>query len=71
LVRYLSLRWPTFGLPAERPSKQSGHEASRILWAKDYFDRRIRNRYEWEKVIRYVERNPVKAGLRHSPEDWE
>jgi hypothetical protein len=61
-------------------------EANRVsFWAKDYFDRWIRNRNECEKVIRYVERitghatlvaltgtrNPVKAGLCKSPEDWE
>lgn len=51
---------------ANRAMKRSGS-----FWAKDYFDRWIRNRSEWEKVIRYVERNPVKAGLCKSPEDWE
>lgn len=51
---------------ANRVMKRSGS-----FWAKDYFDRWIRNRTEWGKVIRYVERNPVKAGLCKSPEDWE
>ena len=51
---------------ANRVMKHSG-----AFWAKDYFDRWIRNRNEWEKVIRYIERNPVKAGLCKSPEDWE
>jgi REP element-mobilizing transposase RayT len=47
---------------------RTAFEANRVLkrsgsfWAKDYFDRWIRNRNECEKVIRYVERNPVKAG---------
>jgi REP element-mobilizing transposase RayT len=56
---------------------RTAFEANRVLkrsgsfWAKDYFDRWIRNRNECEKVIRYVERNPVKAGLCKSPEDWE
>jgi putative DNA methylase len=35
------------------------------------FDRWIRNRDEWEKVIRYIEQNPVKAGLCKSPENWQ
>jgi len=56
---------------------RTAFEANRILkrsgsfWAKDYFDRWIRNRNEWEKVVRYVEQNPVKAGLCKAPEDWE
>jgi REP element-mobilizing transposase RayT len=47
---------------------RTAFEANRVLkrsgsfWAKDYFDRWIRNRNE---------RNPVKAGLSKSPEDWE
>ena len=55
---------------------RTAFEANRVLrrsgsfWAKDYFDRWIRNRNECDKVIRYVERNPVKAGLCKSPEDW-
>ena len=43
---------------ANRVMKRSGS-----FWAKDYFDRWIRTRNEWEKVIQHVERNPVKAGL--------
>ena len=56
---------------------RTAFEVHRILqrsgacWAKDYFDHWIRDRDEWEKVIRYVERNPVKAGLCASPEDWQ
>ena len=53
-------------LEANRVMKRSGS-----FWAKDYFDRWIRNRNEWEKVIRYIEQNPVKAGLCKSPEDWQ
>jgi putative DNA methylase len=50
---------------------EPGHEAFRILLAKDYFDRWIRNRNEWKKVIRYIEQNPVKEGLCKSSEDWQ
>ncbi len=56
---------------------RTAFEANRVMkrrgsfWAKDYFDRWIRNTDEWGKVIRYVEGNPVKAGLCKSPEDWE
>jgi len=34
---------------ANRVMKRSGS-----FWAKDYSDRWIRNRHEWEKIIRYV-----------------
>jgi REP element-mobilizing transposase RayT len=70
--------------PGDRLSKEiawikgrTAFEANRVMkrsgsfWAKDYFDRWIRDRNEWEKVIRYIERNPVKAGLCNSPEDWQ
>ena len=56
---------------------RTGFEANHVMgrsgafWEKDYFDHWIRDRNELEKVIRYVERNPVKAGLCASPEDWE
>ena len=55
---------------------RTAFEANRVLkrsgsfWAKDYFDRWIRSRNEWEKV-RYIERNPVKAGLCKPAEAWE
>jgi len=47
-------------------------DANRVLgregafWQADYFDRSIRGREHLERAIRYVENNPVKAGLR----DW-
>jgi REP element-mobilizing transposase RayT len=56
---------------------RTAFEANRVLKrsgsfrAKDYLDRWIRNDNECEKVIRYAERNPVKAGLCKSPEEWE
>jgi len=40
------------------------------LWAADYFDRYVRNEEQLVGVIRYVEANPVKAGLCRHPEDW-
>jgi putative transposase len=48
----------------------SACEANRFLkrcgsrfWAKDYFDRRIRDWDHEGRVTRYIENNPVKAGL--------
>ena len=55
----------------------SAHAANRLLnrsgsrfWARDYFDRRIRDRDHEGPVIWYIENNPVKAGLCGSAPDW-
>ena len=55
----------------------SAREANRLLnrsgspfWAKDYFDRRIRDRDHEGRVTRYIENNPVKAGLCGRVQDW-
>ena len=51
-------------------------EANRILgregtfWAEDYFDRYVRDEEHLQRAIRYIENNPVKAGLVRVPEDW-
>jgi REP element-mobilizing transposase RayT len=47
----------------------SAHQANKILnrtgafWAIEYYDHWIRSEDELNRVIRYVERNPIKAGL--------
>ncbi|QQS40276.1 MAG: transposase [Acidobacteriota bacterium] len=52
------------------------HRANRILgrqgrfWQPEVFDRYIRNQRHFANVIRYIERNPVKAHLCHEPSDW-
>jgi REP element-mobilizing transposase RayT len=55
----------------------SARDANRLLgrvgrpfWARDYFDRWIRNGDEEQRITRYIEYNPVKAGLCLVPEDW-
>ena len=54
----------------------SAHEANNLLgrtgqfWIEDYFDRYIRNEEHFEKTVKYIENNPVKAGLCLEPEDW-
>jgi REP element-mobilizing transposase RayT len=40
------------------------------LWAADYFDRYIRNEAHFESTLRYIEMNPVVAGLCDRPQDW-
>ena len=33
------------------------------IWQREWFDRWIRNDYEWQKTIAYIRNNPVKAGI--------
>lgn len=40
------------------------------FWAKDYFDRWIRDSAAEFRIARYIEGNPVKAGFCTEPEDW-
>ncbi len=54
----------------------TAHEANKILnrtgqfWMEDYFDRYIRNQEHFAKTFRYIESNPVKAGLCSEAGDW-
>jgi len=55
----------------------TGRKANRMLgtpeqpfWQQESYDHWLRDRYELEKIVRYVERNPVKAGFVEAPEDW-
>ena len=40
------------------------------FWARDYFDRAIRDREHFQRAISYIHKNPVKAGLITDPADW-
>lgn len=40
------------------------------FWHPDYFDRYIRNEAHFHRAVRYIENNPVKAGLVDSPDRW-
>ena len=54
----------------------TAHEANKILnrtgqfWMTEYFDRYIRNAEHFRNTVRYIENNPVKAGLCAKPSDW-
>ncbi len=54
----------------------TAHKANEILertgefWFREYFDRFVRDDRHFANAVRYVEENPVKAGLAGSPEDW-
>jgi REP-associated tyrosine transposase len=42
-----------------------------VFWQKRYYDRNVRSADEFREKLRYVHRNPVKAGLCQRPEDWK
>jgi REP element-mobilizing transposase RayT len=54
----------------------TGHEANKILsrtgefWQRDYFDRYVRDAEHYERVVAYIEENPVKANLAKIKTDW-
>ena len=54
----------------------TAHRANKLLnrtgkfWFEDYFDRYIRDGRHYRAVVRYIEHNPVKAGLYCTPEEW-
>ncbi|MGB9454951.1 MAG: transposase [Bryobacteraceae bacterium] len=40
------------------------------FWQDESFDHRVRDEVELERIARYVEYNPVSAGLSANPSDW-
>lgn len=56
------------GFTARRINEHLGRSGT--LWAREYFDRYIRNERHFEDVVRYIENNPVRAGLCKRAEEW-
>lgn len=55
----------------------SAREANRILgrsgepfWQRESYDRWVRDKKEFDKILHYIEWNPVGAGLVSQAEDW-
>jgi REP element-mobilizing transposase RayT len=40
------------------------------IWQREYYDHLLRSEGEFERAVRYVVENPVKAGLRNWPWAW-
>ena len=40
------------------------------FWQDESYDHWVRTEVELEKIVRYIERNPVAAGLAAAVEDW-
>jgi putative DNA methylase len=58
--------WKSF--TAKKANAMLGREG--MFWAPDYFDRAIRDERHFDNALRYIDMNPVKAGLCRMPEDW-
>ncbi len=77
-IHFLGTRFETANLAGIMQSFKSltSHKANKFLsrrghfWMADYYDRYIRNADHFVNSIRYIENNPVKAGLCKRPEDW-
>jgi len=41
------------------------------LWGERYFSRTIKDNFEYETVMDYIDQNPVVAGLAAIPEEWK
>jgi len=40
------------------------------FWQDESFDHRVRDEVDLDRIVRYVEHNPVSAGLAKTPSDW-
>ena len=58
--------WKSF--TARATNRLLGREGK--LWMPDYFDRCVRDQQHFDAVRQYIRRNPVKAGLCESEEQW-
>ncbi|RYG44991.1 hypothetical protein EON79_13690, partial [bacterium] len=56
------------GVSAKRINAISGEQGQR--WQADYFDRAVRDEEHFARLVRYIEWNPVKAGLCADPSSW-
>ncbi len=45
-------------------------QTSKRFWQQESYDHWVRDSDEMERIICYVENNPVRAGLVQSPAEW-
>jgi REP element-mobilizing transposase RayT len=57
------------GCTAREANKVLGLTGERF-WQQESYDHWIRDEKEFEKIVRYIESNPVKAGLAGRPEEF-
>ncbi|MGA3041721.1 MAG: transposase [Bryobacteraceae bacterium] len=54
---------------AREGNRMLGH-TGQPFWQDESYDRLVRNEAEFQRIVRYIEMNPVKAGLAVKPEDF-
>lgn len=57
------------GVTAREANKILNRRGNRF-WQEESFDHWLRNEQQFERSRNYIEKNPVKAGLVASPEEW-
>ncbi len=62
--------WKSYTAKVILPLCPVGLFVDKHLWQADYYDRFMRSERHYLAAVDYIHRNPVKAGLVASPEDW-
>jgi putative transposase len=57
------------GVTSQRANRILGR-TGKVFWQDESFDHWVRNEAEEQRIRKYIENNPVKAGLVRTPEDW-
>ena len=56
-----------------KTARESNLLLSRVgepFWQHESYDHWVRNEKQFQRIVRYIEENPVSAGLAATPEDW-
>ena len=53
-----------------REANRKPNRGGQRFWQEESYDRWVRSQKEFDNIARYIELNPVKAGLVSNPEDW-
>ncbi len=57
------------GYTARRANLRLGRTGE-AFWQPESYDHWVRGAQEWERIVHYIENNPVAAGLAARPEDY-
>lgn len=74
---HLLLSEPQYGTLADALKSLKQGVSRRLIgnaehfWQKRYYDFNVRNYAQFVEKLRYIHRNPVRAGLCARPEDWD
>src|SRR6266700_2353036 len=59
LLHHLAPVWIAAGQPGSHPRPAPGESP---FWAKDYFEHRVRDSVQEQRIVRYIEKTPLRAG---------